>query len=178
MKNKTITLYDSYYSTEKEEEIREFLFDVYGDEKGWKSPEDISDERVFEEMHVQDDFTWRDVKDGLSSIFEEDYYLLIGYCGTWRGNLAGGSFIHSLNDLLRVIEHLDDIKITDQSGHLIIEGSHHDGSDRYELKRLTHKGYLLADKNYFAKDRELHNTIMNNNFYSALPYFAKRIYGL
>ena len=95
MKNKTITLYDSYYSTEKEEEIREFLFDVYGDEKGWKSPEDISDERVFEEMHVQDDFTWQDVKDGLS-----------------------------------------------------------------------------------AKDRELHNTIMNNNFYSALPYFAKRIYGL
>ena len=56
--------------------------------------------------------------------------------------------------------------------------SHHDGSDDYELKRLTHEGYELADRNYFAHDRQLHNTIMGCNFYSALPRYASKVYGL
>ena len=51
-------------------------------------------------------------------------------------------------------------------------------SYNYELNQLTHKGYEYADKNYFAHDRKLHNTIMRNNFFSALPRYAKRIYGV
>lgn len=174
---KGITLYDSYYCFEREEETREWLFEVHAVDEGWKTPDDIPDTLVFNEISFQDDMDWRELEDKLESIFEKDYYLMTGYCGTWRDNLAGGSFIHSLRDFLKVIGHLDDIRIIDCNGHLIVEGSHHDGSDRYELKRLTHKGYLLADSNYFARDRELHETIMNNNFYSALPHFAKRVYG-
>ena len=178
MKTKEITLYDSYYSIDKENETRAFLFEVHADEEGWKTPEEIPDQRVYDEIAFQDGETWRDVKDGLKTIFEDGYYLLTGYCGTWRGNLDGGNFIRSLGDLLSVIQHLDDMRIIDRNGHLIIEGSHHDGNDRYELKRLTRKGYELANDNYFAKDRKLHDTIMHTNFYSALPKFAKRIYGL
>ena len=48
----------------------------------------------------------------------------------------------------------------------------------YELKRLTRQGYEYADRNYFAHDRKLHSTIMNCNFFSALPRLAKRVYGL
>ena len=178
MKTKEITLYDNYPSVEKENETRKFLFEVDADEENWKSPEEIPDQRVYDEIDFQDGETWRDVKDGLNTIFEDGYYLLTGYFGGWRGRLDGGNFIRSLDDLIRVIQHLDYIKITDCNGHLIIEGSHHDGNDRYELKRLTRKGYEYADRNYFARDRELHNTIMRCNFYSALPKFAKRIYGL
>ena len=36
----------------------------------------------------------------------------------------------------------------------------------------------FADRYYFAKDRHLHRTIMNNNFYSALPRVAERLYGV
>lgn len=178
MKKKEITLYDSYYSIEKERQTRQFLFEVYGDEESWKSPEDIPQQRVFDEMDFQDGETWRDVKDGLNTLFEKDDYILTGYFGSWRGRLDGGNFIRSLNDLLRVIQHLDYLKITDCNGHLIIEGSHHDGNDCYELKRLTSKGFELANSNYFMKDRKLHETIMRCNFYSALPKFAKRIYDL
>ena len=175
MKTNDIILYDSYYSTEKEESTREFLFELEADEQGWKTPDDIPDERVFDQMHFQDETDWDDIKHELEELFQADDYLMTGYCGTWRGRLDGGSFICSMRDFLRVIEHLDDLRIIDRGGHLIVEGSHHDGSDSYELKRLTHKGYLLADSNYFAKDHDLHNTIMRTNFYSALPYFAKRI---
>ena len=178
MKKKEITLYDSYYSREKEEQTRAFLFEVYADEENWKSPEEIPDQRVYDEIAFQDGETWRDIKDGLNTIFEDGYYLLTGYCGTWRGRLDGGEFIRSLGDLLTVIQHLDDMKITDCNGHFIIEGSHHDGSDKYELKRLTRKGYELANNYYFANDRKLHNTIMKNNLYSGLPHFAQKVYCL
>lgn len=178
MKDKVITIYDSYYSTEKEKSTREFLFDFYAEDEGWKSADEIPYQRVFDQMNFEDDIIWQDVKDRLSSMFQTHCYLLTGYCGTWRGNLASGEFIHSISDLLSTLNHLDDIRITDRNGHLIIEGSHHDGSDCYELKRLTNKGYLLADNNYFARDRDLHNTIMKNNFYSALPRFAKSMYGV
>ena len=177
MKKKEIILYDSYYSSEKEQETRDFLFDSRADDEGWKTKEEIPDKLVFDEMEFQDSISWSDLKENLEPFFEHGYFLLTGYLGSWRGRLDGGNFIRSLNDLLTVIQHCDDIRMIDHNGHFIIEGSHHDGSDRYELKRLTRKGYELANSNYFAKDRKLHTTLMNNNFYTALPHFAEQIYG-
>ena len=81
MKTKEITLYDNYPSVEKENETRKFLFEVYADEENWKSPEEIPDQRVYDEIDFQDGETWRDVKDGLNTIFEDGYYLLTGYFG-------------------------------------------------------------------------------------------------
>ena len=178
MKPKEITIYDSYYSLERDAEMRDWLFELYAEEEGWKSVDDIPNHRVYDALNDQDYGDWLETKIALESIFEKDYYLMTGYCGTWRGRFAGGVFIHSMSDFMSAISHLEDIRIIDRNGHLIVEGSHHDGSDSYELKRLTHKGYELADNNYFAHDRELHKTIMNNNFYSALPHFAKRVYGV
>ena len=178
MKTEETILYDSYYSEEKEAEARRTLFEEYADEEEWTSPEDIPDYRVFREIELEDDIIWEAVKSDLEILFKNGHFLLTGYCGTWRGNMDGGRFINSLSELLSVFQHLDDLRIIDRNGHLIIEGSHHDGTDRYELKRLTHKGYELANAYYFANDRKLHNTIMKNNFYSGLPHFAEKVYCL
>lgn len=178
MKTKETILYDSYYSEEKELDARQYLFDEYGNEEKWNSPQDVPDFKVFREIELQDDMCWEEMKFDLEILFKNDYFLLTGYCGTWHGNMEGGKFINSLPELLSVIQHLDDFRIIDRNGHFIIEGSHHDGSDRYELKRLTRKGYELANSNYFANDRKLHNTIMKNNLYSGLPHFAQKVYCL
>lgn len=177
MKTKEIILYDSYYSAQKDQAIREYLFDSYADEKSWKTKEEIPDSCVIKEWEDQDSILWNELKDNLESYFENRYYLLTGYFGSWHGRLDGGNFIRSFKDLLTVVQHLDDIRMIDRNGHFIIEGSHHDGSDRYELKKLTRKGYELANSYYFAKDRKLHNTLMHSNFYTALPHFAQHIYG-
>lgn len=178
MKTKEIILYDSYYSEEKENDARQYLFDEYADEEKWNSPQDIPDYRVFREIELQDDICWEEIKSDLVILFKSDYFLLTGCCGTWHGNMEGGKFINSLSELLSVIQHLDDFRIIDRNGHFIIEGSHHDGSDRYELKRLTRKGYELANNYYFANDRKLHSTIMKNNLFSGLPHFAQKVYCL
>lgn len=175
MKVKEIVLYDSYYSEEKEEHARDFLFELYAEEEKWTSPQDIPDYRVFQEIESEDYICWEDIKLELKILFKSDYFLLTGYCGTWHGNMQGGKFINDLSELLSVLKHLDDLRIIDKNGHFIIEGSHHDGSDRYELKRLTRKGYELANTYNFANDRQLHNIIMKSNLFSSLPKLAKQI---
>lgn len=175
MKSKEIVIFDSHYNTEIDKATREILIECYPEE-GWTSPEAIPDKRVLEEIDYQNGEMWQDIIDCFNALFDENCYILTGYFGSWRGNLDGGKFITSTDDLFDVIQHLENIKLIDRSGHLIIEGSHHDGSDRYELKKLTRKGYELASNNYFANDRKLHNTIMKSNFYSALPHFTKSLY--
>lgn len=178
MKDREITIYDNYYSYDREKEMREWLFEERAEDSDWNSPDDIPDERVYDEMDFQDRMQWDDVKAELDTLFKKNIYILTGTCGRWNGPAQGGKFIHSVDDLLSCIDHLDYLRIFDRNGHLYIHGSHHDGSDDYELKRLTHKGYELADRNYFAHDRQLHNTIMGCNFYSALPRYASKVYGL
>lgn len=178
MKNREITIYDNYYSYDREKETREWLFDECSEGSDWSSPDDIPDERVYDEMDFQDRELLDDVKYELQTLFDNNVYLLTGTCGRWNGPAQGGKFIRSVDDLLSCISHLDYIRIYDRNGHLYINGSHHDGDDDYELKRLTNKGYELADRYYFAHDRRLHSTIMSCNFYSALPRYASKVYGL
>lgn len=175
MKNKEITIYDNYYSLDREKEIREFLLET---SDGYSSTDEIPDERVWDEMDLQDREQWSDVTAELSTLFAKDVYLLAGTCGKWYGPVQGGRFIRSIHGFLTCLGHLECVRIYDRNGHFYIHGSHHDGSDDYELKRLTNKGYELADKNQFAKDRKLHNAIMHCNFYSALPRYAQKVYGL
>ena len=172
---KELIIFDSYYDADKHEESRKTLFELYPEEN-WASPEDIPEQRLLEEIEYQDNELWQEIVDCFNYLFDDDCYLLTGHFGSWRGKLECGKFIQSTDGLFDALQHLDDIKIIDRNGHLIIEGSHHDGSDRYELKKLTRKGYELANKKYFANDKKLHNTIMKTNFYSTLPHFAKALY--
>ena len=75
-KTKEITIYDNYYCYEREKEIREFLFEEYAEEYGWKSPEDIPDNRVWDEIDFQDREAWHDVKDELQTMLSKNVYLL------------------------------------------------------------------------------------------------------
>lgn len=177
MKAKTTVLFNDT-DTERFDYTREYLFDAFGDEEGWATIEDVPDcvvEREMADSRLRD---WEDFKDDMQYFLDKDSYLLTGVCGRWDGPSEGGKFIRTLEDLLSCIRHLDYLKIYDDNGHLYITGYHHDGQDRYELKRLTSKGYEFASRNYFAHDRQLHETIMGCNLYSALPRFAERLYGV
>ena len=63
MKNKEITIYDNYYSLDREKEIREFLLET---SDGYSSTDEIPDERVWDEMDLQDREQWSDVTAELS----------------------------------------------------------------------------------------------------------------
>ena len=173
-KTKDIILYDNYYSRDREQYAKENL--LFNNPELYKSIKDIPPRDIEKARYWLDFEEWHNIKAELEVLFKQDDYLLTGYFGSWKGDLVGGKFIRDFTDLQKVISHLDYIRIIDRNGHLIIEGSHHDGSDYYELKRLTKKGTELASCYNFEDDRKLHSTIMQCNFYSALPNFAKKVY--
>ena len=177
MKKKKIVIYDNYFYCERFDETKQFLFDEYAEDNNWQTVEDIPDDRVFDEMDFQDKCYWDDFEREMEKLLEHNVYIMTGTCGRWNGPCSGGSFICSFSDFIKAIQHLDYLEIYDENGHLYIKGSHHDGNDFYEMKRLTNKGRELADNNYYAHDRQLHTTIMNTNFYSALPRLSKAIFG-
>ena len=69
MKDKEITIYDNYFNLERENDARAYLFDDYAEEEGWKTPEDIPDERVWDEIEFQDRMQWDDMKAELETLF-------------------------------------------------------------------------------------------------------------
>ena len=120
MKDREITIYDNYYSYDREKETREWLFDDCSEDSDWSSPDDIPDERVYDDMDFQDRMQWDDVKAELDTLFKKNIYILTGTCGRWNVPAQGGRFIHSVDDLLSCIGHLDYIRIYDRNGHLYI----------------------------------------------------------
>ena len=177
MKKKTTVLYNNI-DTRDFENMREYLFETYAEEEGWESIDEIPDCVVKHELDEEERREWDNFICDMDYVLSKDAYLLTGTCGRWNGPAEGGKFIRNTDDLINCICHLTYMKVIDEDGHLKIYGYHHDGSDSYELKKLTKKGYEFADRYYFARDRQLHRTIMNNNFYSALPRIAERLYGV
>lgn len=174
MHNNDIILYDNYPTLQREQEVKENLF--INNPEQYKSIKDIPQQDIDNALYWLDMHEWQEIQFELTTLFKQDDYLLTGYFGSWQGDLASGKFIRDFQDLQAALSHLEYIRILDRNGHLIIEGSHHDGNDYYELKRLTKKGRELANCYNFANSRKLHSTIMQNNFYSALPNFAKRVF--
>ena len=171
-KNQEIVLFDNTNYSERYNEIREELYERFAEEYDWEYSDDVPVDMIHDEMNFHEEIDYHYFKDKMKKLLERNDCLLVGVCGRWNGPAEGGKFITNFYDLMSVIGHLDYFKVTDCNGHLIIEGYHHDGRDRYELKQLTNKGYELARSYYFDCDKKLHSTIMNCNIYSRLPRLA------
>jgi len=177
MKNKEFVFYDNTDESALYDDMQDFLFNAYGQDNKWQTKNDIPVDYVWNAVysHSQDEYT--DFTDELDRYLNCGVFLIQGVCGRWNGPVDCGRFVRNYNDIRSGIEHLDYIKFYDRNGHFYIEGSHHDGNDKYELKQLTDKGIALAERHWFAQDRALHNKIMQNSNYSKLPRIAHAIYG-
>ena len=170
-------IYDDYYNNERFEEARKELFYYEAEEQGWDFVEEIPDKLVFEELHKDDVYMWEDFENGMKKILDRTPCLILGTTGRWNGEFSAGRFITVFSELRNGLQHLDNLRIVDKNGHLIIEGSHHDGNDRYEIKALTNKGRQIAEYNHFAHDKHLHEVLMKSNLFTGLPHLAKVIRG-
>ena len=167
-----IVIFNNMDFSETYNETRENLFETRADDFDWTCSDDVPEKMILDEMSFQEENDYQYFKDKFNELLKNGDCLLTGTCGRWNGPAQGGKFIQSFNDFATAIQHLDYLKIIDRNGHLIIEGYHHDGQDRYEIKQLTHKGYEYADSNYFSRSRKVHETIMKCNLYSRLPRLA------
>ena len=174
--DKIIKFYDDTSDYSLLEETRQYMFDTYSEIEGWTSLEEISDSLVYYELNELHRLEWIELKLYLDDLFENnETFIIKGTCGRWNGPAECGRFVNSTDELLGFLNHLDNVCFYEKNGHFYIDGYHHDGADRCELKKVTKRGLEYADNNLHLQDRKLHENIMAYNLFSALPHLSRLV---
>lgn len=145
--------------------------------------EDPTRDEIWRELYEEDALNWECEKERLIEFFNDgSTWILQGTCQSWDGRHAAGTiftdFMKIYNKAMRSCNYA---KLYDENGHFYFECAHHDGTNCYEIKKLTNKGvaYLENWENNYddrRSERYIHNQIMAK--YSTLPHFANKVYGL
>ena len=169
-KEKEIVIFSNYAEEMlSEEEALEMLQEM--------GEEEVSRERlwdfIFEQKREEEDCFLEEFNHFLSN----NTFIATGTCGLWYGKVEGGTIINGLDDFLKLLRDCVYYKVTDNNGHLMIKGSHHDGNNYFELKKLNQKGEDFYDRNSYSMDSKELCTKLFTNTYSILPRLAKELYG-
>lgn len=167
------------------------IFDNYNIEKYWKETaiENLvvngidrpSEEKVWDEMSYLSAEWWCDTVFDLTCFFDGAIWIMVGTVGRWNGNFAAGTVFDSFAEMFKeTIKDCDYWKIWDENGHLFFQCSHHDGTNCYEIKRVTQKGEIYLENwennwNDKRSEKYIHKKIMEK--YSILPRYAETVFG-
>lgn len=169
------TLYSNYYGWISEDEIRQYLWDCeYIDHL-----DEATDDMIYNEMYELERMYWDDISYELKHFFDKgNAWLLTGSIGRWDGNYRGGYIFNTFEEFCECLKDCDYIEITDNKGHLEVKCSHHDGTNFYEVKRVSDFGCEYFDTHSWELSlEEVFTKMWNNNFMTSLPHFARDVYG-
>lgn len=169
------TLYSNYYGWIDEEEIKQELIDC----ERVENEDEITNEMIWEEMRFLEEMYWNDVRYELEKFFDNGTaWLLTGTLGLWYGTCNGGFIFNTFDEFTRCLEDCDYVEIYDEKGHLYVTCSHHDGTNCFEIKRISDNGYEWYNNHcHEFYEQDLYTIMWKNNFMTALPHFAKDVYG-
>ena len=170
------TLYSNYYGWIDEEEIKQELIDC----ERVDDEDEITDEMVYNEMRFLEEEYWNDFAYELKKFFEKgSAWLLVGTLGLWDGRCKGGYIFNTYDEFLDCLKDCVYWEVVDDKGHLYVKGSHHDGTNLYEIKRISDFGYEWYNNYgcYIYDEEKVHTKMWNNNFMTGLPHFARDVYG-
>ena len=170
-------IFDNYNITEMFDECRALLEEEH-------DADEITDEMIWDQVYFENETIWADEHERLKDFFNHSGpWLIRGHVGRWTGRHAAGHVFTDFDEMFyKAAQDCDYWKIWDENGHLYLQCSHHDGTNTFEIKRITEKAAAMLDEwNYNFKDnrteQEMHDTIWNCNFFSGLPHFAHTVYG-
>ncbi len=146
-----------------------------------KNGMEATENNIWDEIYLQDSLNWNDEKETLIDFFEGSTWILQGYSGRWNGRYRGGYIFTDFMEMFyKATKDCDYIHIYDENGHLFLQCSHHDGTNLYEIKKVTEKGESYIERwednwNDRRTEEQVHDAVMER--YSTLPHFAHIVYG-
>lgn len=169
------TLYSNYYGWISEDEIRQYLWDCeYIDHL-----DEATDDMIYNAMYELERMYWDDISCELKHFFDKgDAWLLTGSIGRWDGNYRGGYIFNTFEEFCECFKDCGYIEIVDNKGHFEVKCSHHDGTNFYEVKRVSDFGCeYFGTHSWELSLEEVFTKMWNNNFMTSLPHFARDVYG-
>lgn len=166
---------------------------IYNDYDLWDNYKDFAIETLSEyDTMVTDDaiwniindgnmLNWKEVKEQLETFFDDGTWILRGTVERWDGTYEAGTIFTNFMCMYKeATKDCDCTHLYDQNGHFHIQCAHHDGTNHYEIRKLTDKGinYLMNWKqNWNDKRTEQYVRDKLIQKYSVLPHFAYKVYG-
>ena len=145
------TIYDNYnpWDTYPDDVLKEMALECE-----WVENEsEITEENLCEWRFEQIEEDWNNEKEMLSDFFEDKIVEFIGSVGLWHGTYEVKERDEFWKLFDKAMTDCDYFKIYDENGHMYLTCSHHDGTNHFEIKIVTEKGYTV------------------------LPRFAEKVYG-
>lgn len=149
-------IYDNYnpWETYPDDILREMALEC-----GWvDSKDEIIDEDLWRWRDEEMELDWENEKEMLTGYFDDKEVIFIGAVGLWHGTYEAkekGDFWQLFD---KAMKDCDYFRIYDTNGHLHLTCSHHDGTNHFEIKVVTKKGYTVlpryAQKVFGCKARE------------------------
>lgn len=149
-------VYDNYnpWETYPDDTLREMALEC-----GWvDSKDEITDEDLWRWRDEEMELDWENEKEMLTGYFDDKEVVFIGAVGLWHGTYEAkekGDFWQLFD---KAMKDCDYFRIYDTNGHLYLTCSHHDGTNHFEIKVVTNKGYTVlpryAQKVFGCKARE------------------------
>lgn len=145
-----------------------------------REEEDITEEAIWDMVYFEDETNWTEELERLIDFFNDSIWILVGRVGKWNGTFdAGYVFTDFKKMFYKANKDCVYWKFWDENGHLYYKCTHHDGTNCFEIKKLTDKGEEYLDNWAYGTDNRteqyVHNQIMKR--YSVLPRFVETVYG-
>ena len=168
-------VFSNYNQLDRYNNAREELIALYGEIPTEAETWEYADELTRIE--------WADERQNLHTFFNGDSWLAMGSVGLWTGNHAAGTVFDNWDEFFHsATKDCDYWEIWDENGHLYMRCSHHDGTNYFEIKRLSRRGVEVLENWEFDYTNEtpeeiMHETLWGCNLFSGLPHFAHTVYG-
>ncbi len=172
------------FSNYNSDDYREGAIENLMENCGYESETEIPDDKIWEEIYEMQEADWGDEQYNIEQHLAGKLLLVCGSVGLWDGRFAAGKIV-GVDKLWDCLDDCGYWEVWDEGGHLYIKGSHHDGTNMFEVKVLTEKGAEMWEKwTYYdcprwekLTEREVHRKLWENSKYSHIPHFAKVVYG-
>ena len=129
------------------------------------------------ELWVDDNI--QDMTEQLFQFFDNQTVLFVGTVGLWDGNFSGGAIGDFKELFYKALKDCGYYRVYEDKEHMFVEGTHHDGTNSFEVKVLTEKGEDYYEGWYYGTNKRLENLTeqqVHKNIYesySKLPHFCK-----
>lgn len=144
---KETIIFDNYDVSEIYEEAKANLIDRHLEDHPDDKDFVPQEQKIWEECDEIMSFAYEEAMSKLEDAFSDvDALLIYGTVERWNEMLAVSAVYKNFKDLFyAATQDCNYFKISDIGGHLYLTCSHHDGTNRFEVKTITKAGY-----NYYS----------------------------
>lgn len=159
-----MAIYNDYNRDDYLEKVRDWLAEqfIHGD------IDEITQGMIDDAIQGELDDDWYNyIEMNLINDIEQNYFVCSGTLGLWDGTYEGGGVLKNRKDFMSLLDGYT--IVDDDGGRLLVTSIHHDGTNQFELRRLTKLGREYCNECESVMERRLLVRDLWSDSFSEIP---------